>query len=200
MMLTGPIPATTKVLERAGMTLDDMDLVTVPFPDMPAALSNGSIDAAVAAEPSATRAVSLGVGVKLVKEVVPGRMTTAIIASGKFLRERPDVVRRLMVAYMKGTRDIQPPQLGVSDPAKLLTPEHVAIFEKYTGAPESVIRNQVPYTFDVDLVIQRDSIMDQQLVHMNNGLLTLPQPIPVERMVDDSFVDYARNTLGRMRS
>ena len=29
MMLTGPIPATTKVLERAGMTLDDIDLVEI---------------------------------------------------------------------------------------------------------------------------------------------------------------------------
>jgi acetyl-CoA acyltransferase len=29
MMLTGPIPATTKVLERAGMSLDDMDLVEI---------------------------------------------------------------------------------------------------------------------------------------------------------------------------
>jgi acetyl-CoA acyltransferase len=29
MMLTGPIPATTKVLERAGMTLDQMDLIEI---------------------------------------------------------------------------------------------------------------------------------------------------------------------------
>jgi len=28
-MLTGPIPATTKVLEKAGMTLDDIDLVEI---------------------------------------------------------------------------------------------------------------------------------------------------------------------------
>ncbi len=29
MMLTGPIPATTKILDRAGMTLDDIDLVEI---------------------------------------------------------------------------------------------------------------------------------------------------------------------------
>ena len=28
-MLTGPIPATTKVLERAGLTMDDIDLVEI---------------------------------------------------------------------------------------------------------------------------------------------------------------------------
>jgi NitT/TauT family transport system substrate-binding protein len=191
--------ALTKVMERAGLTIHDVDQVPVPFPDMPAALSNGSVDAAIPAEPFATRSVELGVGVKLIKEIIPGQMTTVIIASGKFLRERPEVVKRWMVAFMKAVRDIQPPQLGVSDPAKLLTPEHVAIFEKYTGAPEQVIRSQVPYTFDVDLEIQNDSIMEQQLVHMRNGLLTLAQPIPVERMVDDTYVRHAQQTLGRLR-
>ncbi len=189
----------TKVLERNGMTINDVDQVPVPFPDMPAALSNGSVDAAIPAEPFATRSLDLGVAERLVVEIVPGRMTTAIIASGKLVRERPDVLRRFTVAYMKGIRDIQPPALGVSDVSKFLTPEHVAIFEKYTGAPESVLRNQVPYTFDADLVIQRDSIEDQQLTHMRNGLLTLAQPVPLDRMVDDSFTQYARDTLGRVR-
>src|SRR5438067_1012334 len=45
----------TKVLDGAGLTLDDVDLVTIPFPDMPAALANGSVDAAIPAEPAATR-------------------------------------------------------------------------------------------------------------------------------------------------
>jgi NitT/TauT family transport system substrate-binding protein len=189
----------SKIMEGVGLTVHDLDLVTVPFPDMPAALSNGSIDAAVAAEPAATRAVSLGVGVKLVKEVVPGRMTTAIIASGKMLRERPEVVQRLLLAYMKGIREIQPPAIGTYDPEKFYRPDILAIFEKYTGTPEAVLRSQVPYTFDVDLVIQGDSLMDQQAVHMRNGTLTLAQPIPLERLVDDSFARYAQQTMGRLR-
>jgi NitT/TauT family transport system substrate-binding protein len=189
----------TKVLERNGLTIHDVDQVPVPFPDMPAALSNGSVDAAIPAEPFATRSINLGVASRLVVEIVPGRMTTAIIASGKLVRERPDVMRRWMIAYMKGIRDIQPAALGVSDVSKFLTPEHVAIFEKYMGASEQVLRDQVPYTFDADLIIQRDSIEDQQLTHIRNGLLTLAQPVPVDRMVDDTFVTQARETLGRAR-
>ncbi len=190
----------TKVLDRVGLTINDVGLVTVPFPDMPAALANSSIDAAIAAEPAATRAVSLGAAIKLVKEIVPGQMTTVILASGKMLRERPETVRRFILAYMKGTRDLQPPALGTWDPAKFYTPEHLAIFEKYTGAPERVLRDQVPYTWDVDLVIQVDSIMDQQLTHMRNGTLTLAQPVPPERMIDDRFVRAAQEALGRLRS
>jgi acetyl-CoA acyltransferase len=39
MMLTGPIPATTKVLERAGMRLDEMDLVEINEAFAPVVLS-----------------------------------------------------------------------------------------------------------------------------------------------------------------
>jgi acetyl-CoA acyltransferase len=39
MMLTGPIPATTKVLERAGMKLDEMDLVEINEAFAPVVLS-----------------------------------------------------------------------------------------------------------------------------------------------------------------
>ncbi|MSO38184.1 MAG: thiolase family protein [Acidimicrobiia bacterium] len=39
LMLTGPIPATTKVLERAGMTLDQMDLIEINEAFAPVVLS-----------------------------------------------------------------------------------------------------------------------------------------------------------------
>ncbi|HLI29328.1 MAG TPA: ABC transporter substrate-binding protein [Chloroflexota bacterium] len=189
-----------KILTSVGLTIQDVDQVPIAFPDMPAALANGSLDAAIPAEPFATRAVDLGVGHKLVTAVIPGQMTTCIIASGKFLRERPDTAKRFVLAYMHAIRDIQPPQLGTFDPERFYTPEHLAIFEKYTGAPAQVLRNQVPYTWDVDLVIQKDSLMDQQLTHMRNGLLQIAQPVPYERMVDETFVRYAQQVMGRLRS
>ncbi len=189
----------TTALDRAGLTLRDVDEVTVPFADMPIALTNGSIDGALVAEPFATRAVNLGAATKLVQDTIPGEMTTVIIASGKLVRERPDTLRRWMVGYLRATRDIQPPQFGVADPARLYSPEHLAILLKYINAPEQVLRDQVPPTWDPDLEIQSDNIMQQQRVHMRNGLLTLPQPIPVERMVDDRFVRHALEQLGRVR-
>jgi acetyl-CoA acetyltransferase family protein len=39
MMLTGPIPATTKVLERAGMKIDEMDLIEINEAFAPVVLS-----------------------------------------------------------------------------------------------------------------------------------------------------------------
>src|SRR5579875_1928791 len=135
-----------------------------------------------------------------VAAMAPGRMTTVISASGQTLRERPDLLRGWAVAYLRGIRDLQPPQLGVWDPERLYRPEHLAIFTKYLHVPEQVLRDQVPYTWDPDLVIQGDAIMDIQRTHLRNGVLTLAQPVPLERLIAPDPSDYARAQLGRVRS
>jgi len=189
----------TKALERGGLGLGDVDEVALNFPDHAAAFATASIDAAVTAEPFATRALSQDVAAKLLAEIAPLQMTTVAMYSGKFIRERNDAAKRWMVATMRGVRELQGPELGVSYADKFYTPENLAVFEQHTGASAQVIRNQVPYTWDPDLEIQLDFILDQEVVHMRNGTLQLAQPIPPERLVDETFVRYAREQLGKMR-
>jgi NitT/TauT family transport system substrate-binding protein len=189
----------TKVLERDGLALADVDATTLPFPEHPSALASGAIDAATTAEPFATRALSQGVAAKFVAEIAPGRMTTVVMYSGQFIRERGDAARRWIVATMRGVRELQGPELGVSYPEKFYPAEHLALFEQRLGQPAQVIRNQVPYTWDPDLEIQVDFILDQELVFMRNGGLQLPEPIAPERLVDDSFVRSAQQRLGTVR-
>src|SRR5262249_32652401 len=111
-----------KGLETHGLSILDVDRVIVPFPDMPAALANGSVDAIIVIDPWLTRSVTDGIAARLVTRTVPGAMTTSMIASGKLVSERPDVARRFMLALTRAVRDIQPPRLGVVDPARLFTP------------------------------------------------------------------------------
>jgi NitT/TauT family transport system substrate-binding protein len=190
----------TKVLEREGLALRDVEEVPLAFPDHANALATGAVDGSITAEPFATRALSQGVATKLVAEIAPGKMTTVAMYSGKFIRERSDVARRWMVATLRGTRDVQGPQAGVLYPEKFYTPENLAVFEQRTGASAQVIRDQVPYTWDPDLELQVDFIYDQELVHIQNGVLQLAQPIPAEQMVDESFVRSAQQALGKVRS
>ena len=96
--------------------------------------------------------------VKLLAEIAPLRMTTVAMYSGKFIRERNDAAKRWMLATMRGARELQGPELGVSYADKFYTPENLAVFEQHTGASTQVIRNQVPYTWDPDLEIQLDFI------------------------------------------
>jgi NitT/TauT family transport system substrate-binding protein len=186
----------TRALERDGLALTDVEMVMLPFPDHAQAFATAAIDAAITAEPFATRALKEGVAAKLLVEIAPLRMTTAVMYSGQFIREREDAARRWMVATLRGVRDIQGPELGVSYPDRLFTPEHLAAFQRHTGASGAVLRDQVPYTWDPNLEIQLDFILDQQRVLIANGTLQLPQPIPPERLVDDRFVRYAREVVG----
>jgi NitT/TauT family transport system substrate-binding protein len=189
----------TKVLEQNGMALRDVEETPLPFPDHANALATGAIDASITAEPFATRALDLGSATKWVAEIAPGKMTTVVMYGGEFIGQRPDVARRWMLATMRGVRDIQGPELGVLYPEKFYTPENLAVFEKKIGVSAQVIRDQVPYTWDPDLVVQTDFILDQERVHIQNGVLQLAQPIPAERVVDTTFVDAARQQLGQVR-
>ena len=50
-----------KLLARGGLKPSDVDVLTMPFPDMVAALGNKSIDAGNLLEPAATQAITKGV-------------------------------------------------------------------------------------------------------------------------------------------
>jgi NitT/TauT family transport system substrate-binding protein len=188
-----------KVLEQYGMTVHDVDRVIIPFPDMPAALANGSIDGAMIIEPFLLRSVQQGIAARLITRTTPGAMTTSLIGSGKWLQERPDVVQRFLIGLMRGIRDLQGPQVGVADPERLFRPDHIAIFRKYINMPEEFLREQVPNTWDPDLMVPIDTLMEQQAWFQRNGLLTYPQLLPPERVVDERFARAARETLGPAR-
>ncbi len=185
-----------KVLFQHGLTIQEIDRVIIPFPDMPVALANGSIDGAMLIEPFLLRSVQQGIAARLVTRTTPGAMTTSLIGAGKWLQERPEEVRRFMVGLMKGIRDIQGPQAGVADPARLFRPEHLAIYQKYINMPEEFLRAQIPNTWDPDLVVPIDTLMEQQAWFLRNGLLTYSSLLPPERVVDERFAQYARETLG----
>ena len=179
----------TKALQKEGLDLKDVQTEVIAFPDMPAALASGKVDAIVAAEPSATKAVKMGAGKVLVDDIVPGKSTTVFLASPKLIAERPQVLKNFMVAWMRGVRDLQ-------NGSDLYSPDKMAVWVKYTKLPAETIKAMVPFIWDPDLNIQRDIIEDQQKVHGDHGLLNYKQPVPVEKMIDDTFVKYAREKLG----
>jgi hypothetical protein len=79
----------------------------------------------------------------LPKDIDPRGWAIYFMYSGRFMRERPSIAKNVMVALIKGARDLQP--------KTYLNPEHFAIFEKYTGAKESEIRATAPVTYNLDL-------------------------------------------------
>lgn len=90
-------------LQSGGLTIKDVEIVNMPYPDMLAALKGGAIDAALMIDPFITLAQKQGTGEKLVgtADVLPG-LQQAFYVYGKRLTEKErDLGQRLMNALVR---------------------------------------------------------------------------------------------------
>ena len=95
-----------RILEDAGLTTDDVRLVTMPYPDMVAALSNGALDAANMTEPFITIAVESGQGVMLVdhSQVMPDLELGVTLLGQRLGKDDKDLGIRFMKGLVKSMR------------------------------------------------------------------------------------------------
>jgi NitT/TauT family transport system substrate-binding protein len=97
--------ALDRALARGGLSLADVDLKEVPFPDMLPALANRSLDAAISIEPFLS--VGQGRGVFGVfhglGDFYPDQQIAVLLYAPQFAAQ-PDVAGRFMVAYLRGLR------------------------------------------------------------------------------------------------
>jgi NitT/TauT family transport system substrate-binding protein len=85
-------------LKKAGMTLEDVNMVEMPPPDMPAALFSRSVDAITSGEPFPGQAEMDGYGRALyrLKDVWPGFISCVLAVSEETIRTRRDEVQKLV--------------------------------------------------------------------------------------------------------
>ncbi len=85
-------------LKKAGLTLDDVRMVEMPPPDMPAALYARSVDAITSGEPFMAQTELDGYGRVLyrVREVWPGFISCVLAVSEKVIKERRGDVQELV--------------------------------------------------------------------------------------------------------
>lgn len=175
------------VLETAGMTLKDVDLMKLAFPEMVTALSTKGIDAAVIGEPFGTLATKKGFGVILMKEleIGEGDVNTFVLMSGKFLREHHDRAVRFLRGLRAGMVDLQ------GD--KWREPENIAILTKYLRAEPAVLLASTFPRSDPSLAIDKYllSIRRQEAMHRKNGFVTYDKPLDPAAMFDTQVAKEA---------
>ncbi len=185
----GGVPAyvTEVQLRDVGLTLKDLDVVNLSLPDSVAALRNGSIDATSLPSPFKEEVVRQGTAV-LLAAPKPGIGPTVAKFGSKFIRERPEVARQVMVALLRGARDLQGPA-AKSD-------QNVAILSKYIKLSTDTIKASDWFDYDPNLTPNTETILDEQRVFMAEGQLTYSVPLPAERLIDASFDTDAAQKLG----
>ena len=178
-----------QALAQGGLTIDDVDLETMPFADAVTALGGGAIDAALLGEPTATQAERLGFAVRLSTNFpVQGITVTGLFANTDFLANNPDVATGLVTGYLKAIREIM--QRGYGDPAIL------PIVAQYTQLPEDLIAAAVAPVFPVDGEINVEGLATLQAFFRERGQLEYDTDLDPETILDRTFVNRALDALG----
>lgn len=183
-----------KALAIEGLTLEDVEMVAMPFPEVPAAFENKAIDASIMPEPLAMKALGMGVATVLVtaEQAFPEVQVNDIFFGKNILLDNPDVGKRFMLAFLKGARDLQGDQWR--------SEENLNAISKHTGIDVETLEklpDESPYFWNPNGEPHLESIMEMQQFYLDKGWLEYSELITLEKLYDSSFVEYALEQLGR---
>lgn len=195
-----PVPANilTYALERGlnreGVRLDEVRLVTVPWPDMATAFASGAIDAAFPIEPFVTVATDRGVAEcwRETADLAPGIQTGVLLYGPTFAEQRTETARRFMVAYLRAARDYYRAFFGDGQGRA----EIVDLLTRITPIKDRALLERIaPTWLDPNGDVNTTSLRDTQRWYMERG--DQAAEVDLQRAVDPSFVAFALERLGR---
>jgi NitT/TauT family transport system substrate-binding protein len=181
--------ALSKALATGGLTESDVEVVTMPFPDMVVALSTGSIDAGGLLQPTAAQAVARGVGRILLDDYDQLGQGGVVVANSRFLEQHPDAVSSFLEVYLQAIRRLSDGKIKSDEQA-------LAAVQKYTNVPPEVIRLGPDPYWPRDGRVAIDSLREQQAFYMRSGITEYSQPLEIEALIDYDPLDVALKNIG----
>lgn len=175
-------------LLKGGLTIDDVQLVAVNFPEVPAALANGAIAAGLLGEPLATLAEEQGQIVRLAEDFVNGVQVTALYYGGEFMRMQPKLAVGFMVAWLQASRDLFGDGYRRDDVA--------VIVEKYTRVPAPIVKKARSPFHEPNGQMNFNDFKRLQEFFRRRGYLTYVKPLEPKQYIDTSYVREALKILG----
>jgi NitT/TauT family transport system substrate-binding protein len=156
------------------MTLDDLNIQPITFPDMVPAFANGAIDAAMIAEPFLTRAARQGTIVKVLGlgDLYPN-FTISTVGLAPALYDNRAAAKGYVRAYIRGIRDYLNATRGRSGEA-----ERTAVYEimaSHTGLDVPTIREMSPTSFDPNGLVNQEAMLYCYQFFREQGLI--PEPV-----------------------
>ena len=189
-------PALDRLLHTCGLSLADIEVVLLGYPDMPSALRNAALEAGWMLEPGLSRAAAEGVGVifKRNDEFYPNQQVAVLMYGPQFIANQREVGQRFMVAYIKGVRDHWEAFTRSVNKAEI-----IEILTRTTAVKDPVLLERTtPPGLNPDGYINIQGFGDDIAWWANKG--HLPAPVDPTLIVDHSFVDYALERLGRYQA
>ena len=161
-------------MRRAGTSVNDIEIVALPFPDMVGALAGGSVDAALVLEPFQTRVLEQGTAVRLMgmDEMYPNFSLAQVGFSADFYANRP-AAKAFLRGYIRALRHYDAAlQRPPGDPARR---EIDALVASYSKIPLEVVQKMIPIGLSPNGRFSVQSVLDSYQWFLREGLI--PQPL-----------------------
>jgi NitT/TauT family transport system substrate-binding protein len=183
-----------KMLEREGVTIADVDLKILPFPQMGIAFRNKAIDAGILIPPFVWQLEEQGLAVPFgnVDELVtPQPMTIAVImANSDWVKGNKELVQRYMAAWLRGAREYCQAYHGAGNRQEI-----VDELVNTKTAPSRELLEKYPWPArSPNGKINVASMLDINKWYVANKMSA--KEFQESRLVDGSFIDEAIRTLG----
>jgi NitT/TauT family transport system substrate-binding protein len=191
----GSESALNEALKKGGLTLHDVNVVYLGFPEHYIALANRKIDAGITNEPTVTKAIRDGVAVRASKTAIyPGQQTAVVLYSQNFIDQHRNQAEKFMVAYIRALRYYNDALSG----GKLAGPtaeDVISILTQYTKIKNpAVYRAITPNAADPDGHVHLAALRNDLAFFQEQGFVH--GKIAVKDVVDDSFANTAVKKLG----
>jgi NitT/TauT family transport system substrate-binding protein len=184
--------ALSKWVATGGITTNDFHIQPIPFPEMPAALSNKALDVAMMSEPYATQTVNAGFGERVTTwdKMSPNQQIAGYAFSSKFVQNK-DLANKWMVGYVQGIRVYNDAFVKGKDKDQV-----IQIMASQTPIKDTKLWSEmIPAGINPNGSLNVQSIQDQEDFFKKLNLVSSDAP-PPSSFIDDSFTKYADQTLG----
>jgi NitT/TauT family transport system substrate-binding protein len=183
-----------RILERVGLTINDVEIKILPFTQMGIAFTNKAIDGAIVIPPFVWQfeEQKLAVPFADVDQLVePRPMTIAVImVNTDWAKKNTELVRNYFTAWLRGVRDYCQAYHGGAVRNEII---NVLMTSGTERRPELLHKYPWPAR-SPDGRVNIASMLDIQSWYVKNKLANAA--FPAERLVDTSYVDFALQKLG----
>lgn len=169
-------------LARGGLSLDDLERVSLPVGARIEAMDRGAIDMTGISEPWLTRLVDAGHRVILTRtEVIPGTQAGYMVFGSRLLDDDRELGRRFVAAFVRASRQFNE---GPTD-------RNVGILERHTGIDPGTLKRVCWATMREDGGIQTQQVLDFQRWALGKG--HIKRIMEIDELWDPWFTELFRN-------
>ena len=178
-----------RALALSGMTLDDVDVVSIDYPELAVAYEAGRIDAAVVYDPQRSRLLEQGARQIFDSSQIPGEIVDVLLVREHLLETRTQDLRRLVDAWFRALDSLH------SDPQQVASIMISRLELNEQELLESLTQVVIPdRQTNLELLSGSDPSLSaglQQLGETMQSLGLLRSPPALDVLLDDRLVTEA---------